>query len=122
MTMAYHSGSILIKMDLDDREGMHGADLGLSLSDHTLTQYADVLNNINRGDHLRFNATIASIGDASHLHHLHTFFVEKVPGHRDVEAHGTAGSRYKVKIVPHDGKEHPDVKIENPEILFSKKN
>jgi len=53
---------------------------------------------------------------------LHTFFVEKVPGHRDVEAHGTAGSRYKVKIVPHDGKEHPDVKIENPEILFSKKN
>ena len=37
MTMAYHSGSILIKMDLDDREGLHGADLGLSLSDHTLT-------------------------------------------------------------------------------------
>lgn len=111
MTMAYHSGSILIKMDLDDREGMHGADLGLSLSDQTLTQYADVLGNISRGDHLRFNATMASMGDASHLHHLHTFFVEKVQGHRDVEAHATSGGRYKVKITPHDGKDHPDEEI-----------
>lgn len=111
MTMAYHSGSILIKMDLDDREGMHGADLGLSLSEITMTQYAEVLGDISRGDHLRFNATLASMGDASHLHHLHTFFVEKVPGHRDVEAHATSGGRYKVKITPHDGKDHPDGEI-----------
>jgi hypothetical protein len=51
------------------------------------------------------------MGDASHLHHLHTFFVEKVKGHRDVEAHATSGSRYKVKITPHDGKDHPEGEI-----------
>ena len=36
MSMAYHSASILLKMDEDDREGVHGADLGISLSDGTL--------------------------------------------------------------------------------------
>lgn len=106
MTMAYHSGSILIKMDLDDRTGEHGADLGLSLSDHTLSEYASELSDLKRGDHVRFNATLASIGDASHLHHLHAFYLQKLDGHRDVEAHATSGGRYKVKITPHDGKEH----------------
>jgi len=108
MTMVYHSGDILIKMDLDDREGMHGADIGLSLSDKTMTLYADELSNLKRGDHVRFNSTIASMGDATHLHHMHTFFIEKLEGHRDVEAHAASGGRYKVKITPHDGKEHPD--------------
>jgi hypothetical protein len=46
MTMMYHSGSILIKMDLDDREGMHGADLGLSLSDHAMTLYAEDIGSL----------------------------------------------------------------------------
>lgn len=48
------------------------------------------------------------MGDASHLHHLHTFYLEKLDGHRDVEAHANMGGRYKVKITPHDGKEHPN--------------
>jgi hypothetical protein len=60
---------------------------------------------------LRFNATLASMGDASHVHHLHTFFVEKLPGHRDVEAHASAAGRYKVKITPHDGKDHPPTSL-----------
>ena len=111
MNMAYHSGSILIKMDLDDHEGAHGADVGLSLSDRTLTQYANELDGLKRGDHLRFNATLASMGDAAHLHHLHTFYLQKLEGHRDVEAHATSGGRYKVKITPHDGKEHPDSEL-----------
>ena len=106
MTMAFHSGSILIKLDLDDREGMHGADVGLSLSDKTLKMYADVLSNVHRGDHLRFNSTVQAMGDSSHLHHLHTFFLEKIEGHRDVEAHANLGGRYKVKIGEHDGHEH----------------
>lgn len=105
LTMAYHSGSILIKMDLDDRIGMHGADLGLSFSDRMVSEYAETLGSLRRGDHLRFNSTISSMGDAVHLHHLHTFFIEKLEGHREVEAHAQAGSRYKVKITPHDGHE-----------------
>lgn len=48
------------------------------------------------------------MGDTGHLHHLHTFFLEKLEGHRDVEAHANMGGRYKVKIVPHDGKEHTE--------------
>jgi len=36
LMMAYHAANILLKMDEDDKEGVHGADLGVSLSDSTL--------------------------------------------------------------------------------------
>ena len=32
LTMAFHSVSLMIKMDEDKQQDMHGADLGLSLS------------------------------------------------------------------------------------------
>lgn len=46
------------------------------------------------------------MGDNSHLHHLHVWELEKVSGHRDVEAHAYSNGRYKVRIEPHDGKDH----------------
>ena len=46
------------------------------------------------------------MGDASHLHHLHLHGLEKLSGHRDVEAHAYSNGRYKVRIEPHDGKDH----------------
>ena len=108
MSMAFHSASLLIKMDEDDREGVHGPDIGLSLSEHTLIKFSDEIGSLHRGDHLRFNATLQSMGDANHLHHLHVFDLMKLDGHRDVEAHAHSNGRYKVKITPHDGHEHPE--------------
>ena len=32
--------------------------------------------------------------------------LEKLDGHRDVEAHAYSNGRYKVRIEPHDGKDH----------------
>ena len=58
MSMVYHSASLLIKMEEDDREGVHGADLGLSLSDRVLTMYSDEIDSLRRGDYLEFNATL----------------------------------------------------------------
>ena len=46
------------------------------------------------------------MGDASHSHHLHLRGIEKVEGHRDVEAHAYSSGRYKVRIEPHDGLDH----------------
>mmetsp|Transcript_18681 Transcript_18681/g.25236 ORF Transcript_18681/g.25236 Transcript_18681/m.25236 type:complete len:117 (+) Transcript_18681:980-1330(+) len=46
------------------------------------------------------------MGDYSHLHHLHLWGLERVEGHRDVEAHAFSNGRYKVRIEPHDGKDH----------------
>lgn len=66
-----------------------------------LAQYKDEIDDLKRGDHVRFNATILSIGDSQHLHHLHAFEIKKIPGHKDVEAHVHAGGRYKFKITPH---------------------
>ena len=37
MSMAYHSANILVKMDQDDRIGVHGPDIGLSVSEHMLS-------------------------------------------------------------------------------------
>ena len=65
-----------------------------------------MLGTLHRGDHVRFNATMHSMGDNSHLHHLHLKGIERIDGHRDVEAHASTGGRYKVRIEPHDGKDH----------------
>ena len=107
--MAFNSASIEIKMEQDDRQGFHGPDIGLSLPEHVLVKYSEVIGSFHRGDHIRFNATIHSMGDSTHLHHLHVFALEKLEGHRDVEAHAHANGRYKVRIEPHDGKEHPEL-------------
>ena len=109
MSMAFHSASLLIKMDEDDREGVHGPDIGLSLSEHVLTIFSEEVGSFHRGDHIQFNATLQSMGDANHLHHLHVFGIKKLDGHRDVEAHAHSNGRYKVRIEPHDGKEHPEL-------------
>ena len=109
--MAYNSASLLIKMDEDDRQGVHGPDIGLSLPEHVLIKYSEVIGSFHRGDHVQFNATIHSMGDSNHLHHLHVFGIQKLDGHRDVEAHAHSDGRYKVRIEPHDGKEHPELEI-----------
>lgn len=87
MSIAYHSASLLVKMDHDDRVGVHGPDLGLSISESMLSQISEQIGSLHRGDHIRFNATMQSMGDNSHLHHLHLYDLEKIDGHRDVEAH-----------------------------------
>eukprot|EP00352_Strombidinopsis_acuminata_P006865 CAMPEP_0176367694 /NCGR_PEP_ID=MMETSP0126-20121128/22067_1 /TAXON_ID=141414 ORGANISM="Strombidinopsis acuminatum, Strain SPMC142" /NCGR_SAMPLE_ID=MMETSP0126 /ASSEMBLY_ACC=CAM_ASM_000229 /LENGTH=151 /DNA_ID=CAMNT_0017725633 /DNA_START=806 /DNA_END=1261 /DNA_ORIENTATION=+ len=94
--MAYHSASMLIKMDGDDIENSHGADIGLSLSERVLNANRDMIDSLRKGDHIKFNSTIQSIGDRNHLHHLHTFELEKLDGHKDVEAHAHANGRYKL--------------------------
>lgn len=106
MSLSYHSASMLVKMDHDDRTGVHGPDLGISISEEMLTRISDELGGLHRGDHIRFNATMQSMGDVSHLHHLHLHGLEKLSGHRDVEAHAYSNGRYKVRIEPHDGKDH----------------
>ena len=53
-----NAASILVKMNEDDREGVHGADIGISISEHILTLYNQEIGDLYRGDHIRFNATM----------------------------------------------------------------
>jgi hypothetical protein len=64
INFAYHSSSIMIKMDPEDQEGTHGTDLGISLSEKVLLHYKSVIDTLHRGDRIRFNATILSMGDS----------------------------------------------------------
>ena len=109
MSLGYDSASIEIKMNEDDREGVHGPDIGLSMPEHLVRKFSEEVGSLHRGDHVQFNATIHTMGDAHHLHHLHVFGIKKLEGHRDVEAHAHSNGRYKVRIEPHDGKEHPEL-------------
>jgi hypothetical protein len=79
--------------------------LGLSLSEKILSAYKGTIDTLHRGDHVRFNATILSMGDTQHLHHLHVFAIEKIEGHKDVEAHVHNAGRYKFKIASHTNNE-----------------
>lgn len=71
----------------------------MSLSEKVLATFKDDIDVLKRGDHIRFNATMLSMGDSQHIHHLHVFAIEKLPGHKDVEAHVHVGGRYKFKTV-----------------------
>ena len=102
LNFAYHSATIMIKMDLPEQEGSPGADLGLSLSERALKLLKTDIDSLHRGDRVRFNATVQSMGDSQHLHHLHTFDLKKVEGHKDVEAHVHVGGRYKFKSHEHN--------------------
>lgn len=94
-------------MEEDDRTGVEGADIGLSLSERVLSMYSEEIDSFRRGDYIEFNATLQSMGDTHHLHHLHTFALKKIPGHRDVEAHAHSNGRYKVKYAAHDDAAKP---------------
>lgn len=67
----------------DIPEGV-GADLGVTLSESSLEKYSSEIESLHIGDHVRFNATLISLGDRHHLHHLRAFNLEKIEGHMDV--------------------------------------
>ena len=120
LSLNYHSANLLVKMDIDDRSGAHGPDLGLSISELKLLEISEIVGSLHRGDHIRFNATLQSMGDNSHLHHLLLHGLERTEGHRDVEAHAYSNGRYKVRIEPHDGKDHShDEPTSNSIVLVS---
>lgn len=77
MSMAYHSTNIMVKMTTSDIEDGHGADIGVTLSESNLEKYSEVIETLKIGDHIKFNATLLSMGDRHHLHHLRAFGIEK---------------------------------------------
>lgn len=74
----------MVKMAESDIPDGVGADLGVTLSESNLEKYSNVIEDLHIGDHIRFNATLISLGDRHHLHHLRAFNIEKIDGHMDV--------------------------------------
>lgn len=107
MSLAYHSANIMLKMNNSDITGGHGADIGLTFSEPSLERHSDVIENLKIGDHIKFNATMISLGDRHHLHHLRAFDIEKIEGHMDVQAHAHSAGRYKLKLA------HNETETEN---------
>lgn len=98
LSLAYHSANIMIKMNSSDISGGHGADIGLTFSEPSLERHSEVIESLHMGDHVRFNATMISLGDRHHLHHLRAFDIQKIDGHMDVHAHAHSQGRYKLKF------------------------
>ena len=68
------------------------------MSERVLELYKDEMYDLKHGDHVRFNATLMSMGDMHHLHHLHVFSIKKIPGKKtDLEVHTHSNGRYKFK-------------------------
>jgi hypothetical protein len=74
----------MVKMEESDIPDGVGADLGVTLSESNLEKYSSVIESLHIGDHIQFNATLISLGDRHHLHHLRAFYIEKIDGHKDV--------------------------------------
>lgn len=73
LSLSYHSANIMIKMNSSDISGEQGADIGLTFSEPNLERHSDVIEDLHIGDHIKFNATLISLGDRHHLHHLRAF-------------------------------------------------
>lgn len=97
LSMSYHSSYMLVKMNNSDIIEGHDSDLGLTFSEPSLERNSDVIEDLHIGDHVKFNATLISLGDRHHLHHLRAFDIKKLDGHMDVKPHGAHTGRYKVK-------------------------
>lgn len=98
MSLSYHSANIMIKMQTGDIPDGHGADLGITFSEIGLERHSQVIEDLHIGDHVKFNATLISLGDRQHLHHLRAFDIAKDEGHMDVQAHAHSAGRYKLKL------------------------
>jgi hypothetical protein len=88
----------MVKMNSSDIPNGNGADVGITFSELGLERHADVIEDLHIGDHINFNATLVSLGDKHHLHHLRAFGIEKDGQHMDVQAHTHASGRYKLKL------------------------
>ena len=97
LSLQYHSANILVKMDVPDIPDGHGADLGVSMSEMNVEKFAPTLESLHLGDKIAFNATLISIGDTHHLHHLRAWGLKKIDGHADVHLHAHKTGRYKLK-------------------------
>ncbi len=89
-----HTCSLVIEMEGDDREFKHRPSLMVSLSGFYFNKYKPLLENVNRGDALQFNAVIMAMGNEYYTHHLHGFYIEELPEHSDTvetHMHGAAG-------------------------------
>jgi len=84
MSLSYHSANIMVKMNSSDIPDGHGADLGITFSELGLERHAEVIEDLHIGDHIIFNATLVSLGDKHHLHHLRAFGIAKDGKHMDV--------------------------------------
>lgn len=83
-----HTCALVMEMEGDDREFKHRPSLMVTLSGFYFHKYNVMLENINRGDELRFNATIMAMGNEHYTHHLHGFYLEEMGGHKEtVESH-----------------------------------
>ena len=74
----------MVKMATADIPNGHGADVGVSISEANIEKYSEAIDSLHIGDHIAFNATLMSLGDKQHLHHLRAFGIEKLEGHMDV--------------------------------------
>ena len=95
--MDYHSVDILIKMNVSDTPDGKGADVGLTFSEYNFERYSETIEDLHIGDHVKFNATMITLGDTYHLHHLRAVGIQKIEGHMDVQAHAHRAGRYKIK-------------------------
>jgi hypothetical protein len=98
LSLSYHSANIMVKMTESDITGGNGADLGLTFSELSLERNSEAIEDLHIGDHINFNATLISLGDPHHLHHLRAFDIQKIEGHMDVQAHTHNNGRYKLKL------------------------
>ena len=73
LSLSYHSANVMVQMETPDIEDGHGADVGVTFSEYGLEKHSQVIEDLHIGDQIVFNATLVSIGDRHHLHHLRAF-------------------------------------------------
>ncbi|KRX03745.1 hypothetical protein PPERSA_04253 [Pseudocohnilembus persalinus] len=88
----HHAVSILVKMEESEIQNL--PDVLLTFDSEQVDIFEDLVNTIDRGDHIGFNATIKTIGTMTQTRHLHIVSIWKEEGHINIPAHIHGGGRY----------------------------
>lgn len=109
-----HVLSILIKMNKEDLS--EDGDLYLKFDQHFYSEVKDIIFNLNRGDHLSFNATFINEGDGHHSPYLEAFGLDASDDSKiDISPHIHHTGRYSLDK---EVETHADHQLHKNESLY----
>lgn len=92
MKFMHHAVGVLIKMEPSESE--YFPDIILAMDSEVASDHAELLNSINRGSEIIFNATFMSIGSDSKTRHAHIVSMQRGSGFKDIPMHVHEQGRY----------------------------
>ncbi len=77
-----HAVQVLVRMEPPELDMV--PDVMLTIDSDQADKYAEVIEKLDRGGKISFNATFKGIGDESRVRHFHLYQIQSIPGYLEI--------------------------------------